>query len=58
MNILNLNIFSFRRGPVKGKESNSLMLDDNVQPFRKSKPNANGDPDLSADNEAAHTPVF
>ena len=34
------------------------MLDDNAQPFRKSKPNANGDPDMSADNEAAHTPVF
>ena len=34
------------------------MLDDNAQPFHKSKPNAIGDPDLSADNEAAHTPVF
>ena len=32
------------------------MLDDSVQPFRKCKPI--GGPDQSADNDAAHTPVF
>ena len=34
------------------------MFDDNVQPFRKNKHNSNGEQDLSAENEAAHTPVF
>ena len=32
------------------------MLDESVQPFRKCKPI--GDQEQSADNDAAHTPVF